>query len=434
MATFIDILEQGQVPILLSIDQMRNLHMTIEHTPQCDKITCKAFGMIRQPIPVSSSGQAMFDLAAFCKQHDARTANKAVDDDKINPIAYPSLLAAAYPAEAASKEPLVPAPAPAAEVTETIGHVNNDHWIINRTTKELHRVHVSKRTSKTCPVANTQIYNQRVTKRFHPETKETLSSIEDNFTFSDKPLTAEQIHTDKPADRIIPAPGRHAAEPRDPAQPHGASADAPAPAEPPVTLPLALRRIHTRLSQPEELRKLHLQHHHMSAEQFKFRTRALHLPKEIYDLYDKIRAECEPCQKAAVAPSRSKTSGLRAETFGELTFIDHCQVLLGTGEHIVVLVILDGATTLLTTEVVERTTDITNIPLLRNYFDQCHPQPKCVVGDQAFMTENWETFYNSLDIRPISLGPMHHGRTERRPQYVSSRDKSLSCSTPSRQA
>ena len=144
----------------------------------------------------------------------------------------------------------------------------------------------------------------------------------------------------------------------------------------------------------------------MSAEQFKFRTRALHLPKEIYDLYDKIRAECEPCQKASIAPSRSKTSGLRAETFGELTFVDHCFVPIGTGEHITVLVILDGATTLLATEVVERTKDSENIPLLRNYFDQYHLQPKCVVGDQALMTENWETFYNSLDIRPVSLGPM----------------------------
>ena len=112
--TFIDSLEQGQVPILLSIDQTRNLRVTI------DKITCKAFGMIR-PIPVSSSGHAMFGLAAFCKQHDARMANTAVDDDQINPIAYPSLLAAAYPADAASKEPIVPAPAQAAETAETIG-------------------------------------------------------------------------------------------------------------------------------------------------------------------------------------------------------------------------------------------------------------------------------------------------------------------------
>ena len=424
MVTNIDILEQGQVPILFSIDQMRNLHITIEHTPQCDKITCKAFGMNRQPIPVSHSGHALLDLAAFCKQHNHRTATKAFDDDKISLNPYPSLLVSAFPAEAESKQPATPAPSPAADVTETIGHTNNDHWIINHTTKELHRVHVSARralfapdTSKTCPIAHTQIYNQRTTKRFNPETKEPMSTLEDNwriknkspstaelwtgstiFTFSDKPLTSEQIHIDKPADRIIPTPGRHATEPTDPAALQEAPPDAQA-----ATLPIALKRIHTRLSKPEELRKLHLQHHHMSTEQFKFRTRALHLPKAIYDLYDKIRAECEPCQKASIAPSRSKTSGLRAETFGELTFIDHCQVPLGTGEHINVLVILDGATTLLTTEVVERTTDVTNIPLLRNYFDQYHLQPRCVVGDQAFMTENWEIFFHSLDIRPVSL-------------------------------
>ena len=56
-----------------------------------------------------------------------------------------SLLAAAYPAEAASKEPIVPAPAPAAETTEPMGHISNDHWIINHTTKELHGVHAFKR-------------------------------------------------------------------------------------------------------------------------------------------------------------------------------------------------------------------------------------------------------------------------------------------------
>ena len=102
---------------------------------------------------------------------------------------------------------------------------------------------------------------------------------------------------------------------------------------------------HTRLSKPEELRKLHPQHRHVSAEQFTFRTRALHLSKEIYDLYDKIRAECEPCQKAAIAPSRSKTSGLSAETSYELTFIEHCQVPVKTGERINEFVILGGHNT-----------------------------------------------------------------------------------------
>ena len=34
-----DTLEQGTVPIPLSNSQMRNLCITIKHTPQCDKIT-----------------------------------------------------------------------------------------------------------------------------------------------------------------------------------------------------------------------------------------------------------------------------------------------------------------------------------------------------------------------------------------------------------
>ena len=66
-STNIDILEQGTVPILLSIGQMRNLYMTMEHTPQCDKITCKAFGMNRQAIPVSGAGHALVDLAGVAR-------------------------------------------------------------------------------------------------------------------------------------------------------------------------------------------------------------------------------------------------------------------------------------------------------------------------------------------------------------------------------
>ena len=43
-----------------------------------------------------------------------------------------------------------------------------------------------------------------------------------------------------------------------------------------------------------------------------------------------------------------------------MTFIDHCQVPLGTGEHIIVFVILDGATTLLTAEAVTTTQEVEN--------------------------------------------------------------------------
>ena len=60
---------------------------------------------------------------------------------------------------------------------------------------------------------------------------------------------------------------------------------------------------------------------------------------------------------------------------------------------------------MLTAEAVTTTQEAENITVLKNYFDQCHLQPKSVVGDQTFMTETWEHFYQSLDITPIFLAP-----------------------------
>ena len=55
-----------------------------------------------------------------------------------------------------------------------------------------------------------------------------------------------------------------------------------------VTLPLALHRIHEKLSHPTELLKLHLKHYHMSIEQFKKRASALKIPAKIYEEYEKV--------------------------------------------------------------------------------------------------------------------------------------------------
>ena len=39
------------------------------------------------------------------------------------------------------------------------------------------------------------------------------------------------------------------------------------------------------------------------------------------------------------------------------------------------------------------------------YFETYQLSPKYIVGDQAFMKEEMESFYNRMNIRPISLGP-----------------------------
>ena len=303
-----------------------------------------------------------------------------------------------------------------------IGSQKQDQWILDKKNKQLIRAHITPRKAlftpnraKECPINPDNISRERTTEIIDASVGGDPDILEDNwrltsqankpiinlwtgkaiFTFADNLLKDEEAGSGSAADRIIDKKGRLTIEP-DPFAPSS---------EEPTSLPLALGRIHKRLSNPEELKKLHLQHYHMTTDQFRFRTRSLHLPKSTFDLFDKIRSECEVCQAAKHAPSRSKTSGLRADTFGDMTFIDHCQVPLGTGEHIIVFVILDGATTLLTAEAVTTTQEVENITVLRNYFDQYHLQPKSVVADQAFMTETWEHFYQSLDITPISLGP-----------------------------
>ena len=103
------------------------------------------------------------------------------------------------------------------------------------------------------------------------------------FTFADN--SPKETPSGSAAGRIIDERGR-TSEPDPPA----ASVDEP------TSLLLAFGRTHKRLSQPDQLKKLHLQYHHMSADQFRFQTRALHVPKQIYDLFEKVRGECEVCQ------------------------------------------------------------------------------------------------------------------------------------------
>lgn len=136
---------------------------------------------------------------------------------------------------------------------------------------------------------------------------------------------------------------------------------------PSMTLPLALYRIHQKLSSPTELLKLHLKHYHMSLDKFKKRTSALKLPKDIYDKYEHMVKQCETCQKVKVAPSRSKVSGIRSETFGELTFVDHGEVPLTREQKLMFLILYDGATTLTTAYCVQSKSESETIKHLANF-------------------------------------------------------------------
>ena len=65
ITTCVDILDKGKVPILFSVEQMRNLRMNIEHTPVGEFLTCPLFGMQRAALAVSTSNHPVLDIMAL---------------------------------------------------------------------------------------------------------------------------------------------------------------------------------------------------------------------------------------------------------------------------------------------------------------------------------------------------------------------------------
>ena len=78
-----------------------------------------------------------------------------------------------------------------------------------------------------------------------------------------------------------------------------------------------------KLSDERNLRDHHLKHYHMSTAQFKKRTTYLDIPEKVYDFYQHVVKTCPFCNSTKPRPDRSLVSGLRAEEFGDLIFLDH---------------------------------------------------------------------------------------------------------------
>ena len=70
-------------------------------------------------------------------------------------------------------------------------------------------------------------------------------------------------------------------------------------------------------------------HCHMSTAQFKKRTTHLDLPGNFCDLYQHVVKTCPFCNSVKFRPERSRVSGLRAEEFGDLIFLDHGSAKIG---------------------------------------------------------------------------------------------------------
>ena len=70
-STRVDVLETGNVPILFSLPQMKNLGMTNELDPKGDKITCQAFGLHSSPAEYSAM-DIVLDLTSLAYHPKSR--------------------------------------------------------------------------------------------------------------------------------------------------------------------------------------------------------------------------------------------------------------------------------------------------------------------------------------------------------------------------
>ena len=386
ITTSVDILEKGRVPILFSVEQMRNLRMNIEHTPVGEFLTCPMFGMKKTPLAVSTSNHPILDIMSLAT---------------------------------ASQKP---------------SHSFMSHALACPACEGKHRAHTYKDDWKKASSKSTESTFSKKKKTKSEESPKPPLEIESKGKKPSKPdepigifeKAKEPVPKLRPLGEVPPVRSGPASGSGDPAPPDEDRVR-PEPQDdmpksevkkeeeekvperkepsPSANLPLALRRIHEKLESPTELLKLHLKHYHMSTDQFKRRTSALKLPKEIYDRYDLTTKQCETCQKAKIAPSRAKVSGIRSEVFGELTFIDHGEVPLSTTRKLQFLMIYDGATSLTNAYVVQTTSDSETIKFLVEYFETNQRNPKYIVADQAFMREELESYYIRQGIRPIALGP-----------------------------
>ena len=133
-------------------------------------------------------------------------------------------------------------------------------------------------------------------------------------------------------------PGNESLEPR--------RISVPLPGSEAQALTPAYRKMIKRLDDKVELYKLHVKHYHMSPTQFRRRTSMLNLPERIYEKYEDVFNKCRVCSMSVAPPPRAKISGIRASVFGDVVFVDHCEIELKKKKYVVLLV-LDGATNLL---------------------------------------------------------------------------------------
>ena len=79
VTTSFDIVEEGNVPILFSLGQMKNLQFDLRMTPAGTRLTCPSLGYHDGLVPHSTTGRLVIDLSLF-KKAALSTSFLAIED------------------------------------------------------------------------------------------------------------------------------------------------------------------------------------------------------------------------------------------------------------------------------------------------------------------------------------------------------------------
>ena len=199
-------------------------------------------------------------------------------------------------------------------------------------------------------------------------------------------------------------PGSESLEPR--------RISVPLPGSEAQALTPAYRKMIKRLDDKVELYKLHVKHYHMSPTQFRRRTSMLNLPDRIYEKYEDVFNKCRVCSMSVAPPPRAKISGIRASVFGDVIFVDHCEIELKKKKYVVLLV-LDGATNLLWATAQNSLDKKETLVHLREWNEPNNcifQRPLLEMKPSSQMSSMNIT--SSMELRHYLVDQEHHGQTE----------------------
>ena len=99
-------------------------------------------------------------------------------------------------------------------------------------------------------------------------------------------------------------------------------------------------------------------------------------------------------------------SGLRADNFGDIVFIDHADVKIRS-ETYTVFNVVDGATTFVTAFAPRTKDSHETVQCLMEWIDSFHCTPQSICVDMAFQSTEVQDFFRRFGIKPslFSIGP-----------------------------